>query len=95
MGNEVYEVRIRGPVASDQIEELCADFELQADIVLHGVVRDQAMIHGLLDRLRDLGMQLIDVHRVTVGSSQLSAPHDAPSDRGPTGHQPNTQRGLP
>lgn len=31
---------------------------------LHGIVPDQAALHGLLARLRDLGIPILDVHRI-------------------------------
>ena len=40
------------------------DAELQPDTLLSGVVRDQAALHVLLDRIRDLGLELIDVHQI-------------------------------
>lgn len=47
--------------------------------VLRGPVADQAALHGILARLRDLGMPLISVARVEPG------PADDP--RGPTGSE--------
>ena len=65
MVSDVYEVRVRGAVSYEQITDLCTDLELDADILIHGVVRDQAVMHGLLDRLRCLGLQLVDAHKMT------------------------------
>lgn len=31
---------------------------------LHGTVADQAALHGLFARLRDLGIPILDVHRI-------------------------------
>jgi hypothetical protein len=63
MTGDVYEVPFRGSVPAEQVAASCADLQLQADVVIHGVVRDQAVVHGLLDRLRELGFQLVDAHK--------------------------------
>jgi hypothetical protein len=39
--------------------------EMQSDTVVTGVVQDQAALHGLLERIRDLGLELLDVHQVS------------------------------
>lgn len=44
-------------------------FEVRADgpvTVIRGDVLDQAGLHGLLARFRDLGIPLLDVHRVEL-----------------------------
>jgi hypothetical protein len=38
--------------------------------VLHGPVADQAALHGLLQRLRDLGLPLLSVDRVDLDQPQ-------------------------
>jgi hypothetical protein len=61
-----YEIHIRGRVG----EELTSAFEgLQADVkpvetVLHGEIVDQAALHGVLDRVQALGLELIEVRRL-------------------------------
>jgi len=35
-----------------------------AETVLHGPVADQAGLHGLLDRIQSLGLELIEVRRL-------------------------------
>jgi hypothetical protein len=42
--------------------------------VLRGPVADQAALHGILARLRDLGMPLISVARVEAGTPYGAAP---------------------
>ena len=34
------------------------------ETVLHGPVRDQAELHGLIDRIRALGLELVEVRRL-------------------------------
>jgi hypothetical protein len=61
-----YEIRIRGRVT----EPLLKSFENMTsalepvETVLHGPVRDQAELHGLIDRIQALGLELIEVRRL-------------------------------
>jgi hypothetical protein len=71
-----YEIRIKGRVGA----ELTSAFEgLQADVkpvetVLHGEIVDQAALHGVLDRVAALGLELIEVRRLPDADSEpLSA----------------------
>jgi hypothetical protein len=43
------------------------------ETVLHGPVRDQAELHGLLRRLQSLGLELIEVRRLPEESKGLTA----------------------
>ena len=67
-----YEIHIRGRVGA----ELIAAFEgLQADVkpvetVLHGEIVDQAALHGVLDRVQALGLELIEVRRLPYADSE-------------------------
>jgi hypothetical protein len=70
-----YEIRIRGRVGQavlDTFEPLESDIE-PVETVLHGPVRDQAELHGLLHRLQGLGFELIEVRRLPVASSDVKA----------------------
>jgi hypothetical protein len=61
-----YEIRIKGRVSRavlDSFERLDSDVE-PVETVLHGPVRDQAELHGLLDRIQALGLELIEVRRL-------------------------------
>ena len=69
-GNELiserYEIRVKGRVS----EETAFAFDgLSVDVrpvetVLHGEITDQAALHGVLDRVADLGLELIEVRRL-------------------------------
>jgi hypothetical protein len=66
MAEASYELRIRGRVT----EPLLSSFERMSsslepvETVLHGPVRDQAELHGLIDRIQALGLELIEVRRL-------------------------------
>ena len=52
------------------------EMDMRSETVLRGVVEDQAALHGLLERIRDLGVELVDVRQV---------PNPAEPVLGPTG----------
>jgi hypothetical protein len=74
----VYEIRIRGHLGS-QWADWFGDFSIalkdNGDTLLSGLVVDQAALHGLLKKVRDLGVPLISVCRVEPGEG------DAADDR--------------
>ena len=43
------------------------------ETILHGPVRDQAELHGLLHRLQSLGLELIEVRRLPVSNHGITA----------------------
>jgi hypothetical protein len=66
MAEARYEIRIRGRVGKavlESFDRLEADVE-PVETVLHGPVRDQAELHGLLHRMQRLGLELIEVRRL-------------------------------
>jgi hypothetical protein len=61
----VYEIRVRGRLSeavAGAFEGMTADVE-PAETVLHGPVVDQARLHGLLEQVRSLGLELVEVRR--------------------------------
>jgi hypothetical protein len=61
-----YEIRIRGRVGDTLLasfEGLDAEIE-PAETVLRGNHLDQAALHGVLDRVRSLGLELLEVRQV-------------------------------
>jgi hypothetical protein len=62
----VYEIRIRGRVSQtvlDTFEQMESSAE-RVETILHGPVRDQAELHGLLHRIQALGLELVEVRRL-------------------------------
>ncbi len=67
-----YEIRIKGqldPTWGDWFPGLVIMPQENGDTLLAGPVVDQAALHGLLRRVRDLGLPLVSVNRVEPGST--------------------------
>ena len=61
-----YEIRIRGRVG-DPVLATFADLNASvrpAETILRGVIKDQAALHGLLDRIQSLGLELVEIRQV-------------------------------
>ena len=70
-----YEIRIKGHLDdkwADRFEGLTITLEEDGDTLLTGPVIDQAALHGLLKKVRDLGMSLVSV--MGVEPDQTDAP---------------------
>ena len=66
----VYQIRLKGHLGSqwtDWFEGLTITLEDSGDTLLTGPVVDQAALHGLLKKVRDLGMPLVSVSPVEPG----------------------------
>ena len=68
----LYVIRIQGHLDDRRatwFEGLTLTREANGDTLLSGPVIDQAALHGLLRKVRDLGMPLISVTRVRAGQA--------------------------
>ncbi len=75
----IYEIRLQGHLDeqwSEWFEGLTVTLEDNGETSLTGPVVDQAALHGLLKKVRDLGMPLISV--TPVNPHQASAPDGKP-----------------
>ncbi len=72
---ELCEIRIKGHLAdrwADWFEGLTITLEEDGVTLLTGPVVDDAALHGLLRKVRDLGMPLLSVNRVEPGQAGVS-----------------------
>ncbi len=64
---ELYEIRIKGHLDerwADWFEGLSFTLVRDGTTLLDGPLTDQAALHGVLNRIRDLGLPIISVQRV-------------------------------
>jgi hypothetical protein len=80
MGLQVYELRVRGPVPTDVLHEIGAQDmgEEPALTILRTEPTDQPGLHGMLQRLRSLGLDLLEV-RTTPEAFESGTPTAPPS----------------
>jgi hypothetical protein len=67
-----YEIRVQGHIGgswSSWFEGLSLRHKEDGETVLRGALADQAALHGVLMRIRDLNLPLVSVHRVDSDES--------------------------
>lgn len=81
MGRQVYELRVRGPVPAELLEEIGAeDFGEEPPLtILRTEPTDQPGLHGMLQRLRSLGLDLMEVR--TAGPDPMEVRTAVPEPR--------------
>lgn len=71
----IYQIRIKGHLGrewTDWFEGLTITLEDNGDTLLTGPVADQAALHGLLKKVRDVGMPLVSVNRGKPAQADVS-----------------------
>jgi hypothetical protein len=71
----IYQIRLKGHLGrhwTDWFDGLTITLEDNGETLLIGPVVDQAALHGVLRKVRDVGMPLISVICVTPGQSGAS-----------------------
>jgi hypothetical protein len=61
-----YKIRVRGVLGSGWstwFDGLSVTSDEDGETTISGPVADQAALHGVLTKIRDLGLELLDVHR--------------------------------
>jgi hypothetical protein len=69
---QLYEIRVAGHLSANwaaRFEGLSMRRETEGETVLTGML-DQAALHGVLVKIRDLGLNLISVNRVEAAGSK-------------------------
>jgi hypothetical protein len=83
----VYQIKIKGHLGdqwTDWFEGVTITLETNGNTLLNCAVIDQAALHGLLKKVRDLGMPLISVNQIDPEANRS----DHRSDHSPdTDHQ--------
>jgi len=85
VSSSYYEIRIAGVLPSEALldfDRLTVSVE-PVETVVHGPLRDQAALQGLLARLEAFGIQLLEVRRLRTGEASAS--------RGSRGSQPRPE----
>ena len=75
-----YEIHIKGRLSDSVLaafEGLTATVQ-PVETVLHGPVQDQSSLHGLLDRIQSLGLQLVEIRQVPAAADSLTAEPEPP-----------------
>jgi hypothetical protein len=69
-----YEIRVRGRIGQSLVERFAGfDAEVEpAQTILRGPVEDQAALHGVLEQIQCLGLELVEVKRVGDRSGQAA-----------------------
>ena len=70
----IYEIRIKGHLGlewTDWFGGLSITLEDNGDTLLTGPVVDQAALHGVLRKVRDLGLPLLSVTRLEHGNADV------------------------
>jgi hypothetical protein len=78
---ETYHIRVRGHLDAawaSWFEELAVTNERGGEALLAGPIVDQAALHGILVRIRDLGLPLLSVNRVPAPRPCLPDPNPMP-----------------
>ena len=71
----IYQIRIRGHLGTqwmDWFDGLSITLKENGDTLLTGRVIDQAALHGILKKVRDLGMPLLSVNSVDPDQTGLA-----------------------
>jgi hypothetical protein len=80
VGSKRYEIRVRGRIGESLLNQFDGfDAEVEpAETVLRGPLQDQAALHGVLEQIEELGLELLEVRRVGDGREQLPRRDRAP-----------------
>jgi hypothetical protein len=78
---EFYEICVEGrlgPEWSNWFDGLSVASRPSGETFLSGPIADQAALHGILARIRDLGLPLLSVHRVQTNRQGRTGREESP-----------------
>jgi len=81
----VYQIRVEahlGAQWADWFEGMTITAEANGETLLTGPVVDQAMLHSLLRKVRDLGLSLVSVMRVGPARTDRATPQAGAAGKG-------------
>jgi len=70
----LYQIRIKGHLGqqwTDWFGPLTLTLEASGDTLLTGLMVDQVLLHGLLRKVRDLGLLLISINRIEPNQAHV------------------------
>jgi hypothetical protein len=73
---QVYQIRLKGQLGrewTDWFESLTITLDEDGDTLLTGPVVDQAALHGLLKKVRDLGLRLLSINPIEPDQAAATA----------------------
>ena len=76
----VYEIRVEGHLGdswSPWFGDMDIRHEESGETVLSGPLPDEPALHGVLVKIRDLGLPLVEVRRATTGIAALETEEDS------------------
>jgi hypothetical protein len=75
----IYQIRIKGYLSQhrmDWFDGLTVTLEEDGNTLLTGPILDQAALHGILKKIRDLGLPLLSVNSVGTTPEDTSGAND-------------------
>lgn len=76
---KIFQIKIKGHLGQQwktRFEGLTITLEDDGTTLLSGPVIDQSALHGILKKIRDLGMPLVSVNSVETGAQDVSDDHE-------------------
>jgi hypothetical protein len=73
-----YEIRVKGSLGG-KVASIFSGFETEvepAETILRGPVQDQAALHGILEQIEALGLELVEVRRIDRRGSPVGESFD-------------------
>ena len=73
-----YEIRVRGRLGG-KVAATFGGFEAEvepAETILRGPVQDQAALHGILEHIESLGLELVEVRQIDKRGSPIAGDYE-------------------